>query len=156
MTSEHLSDKSDCPGGQLGPKTHPAQREWLPDDPMSMHAVSAPGNPHVMLAIVVEEFLHMGTSPEEIVQMARSGNYQALGGLYRTLGEAEFAAQVRAIAKRIGTPAIRCWEAPPETSAAQPVPLQIQWNPDAPSRPCDVSGTPCDDEIPETAQKETD
>ncbi len=86
-----------------GPKVHPAQREWLPDDPMDMHAVELPGSAQVMLEIIVEEFLRLGCGPEVIIAAAGTGEYQALGHLLQSFGGQEFARRVHAVAQRIGT-----------------------------------------------------
>ena len=49
-------------------KVHPATREVLPDDPMEMHGFEVPGDPNLMLRLLVEEYARMGWGAEEILQ----------------------------------------------------------------------------------------
>ena len=78
------------------PKIHPATREILPEDPMEMHGFEVPGDPNLMLRLLVEEYARMGWGAATIVQLARDPNYQALYGLLRyTPASSPFSAAMR-------------------------------------------------------------
>jgi hypothetical protein len=83
-------------------KVHPAGREILPDDPMEMHALEVPGDPNLMLRLLVEEYARMGWGAESILQLARDPNYQAFHGLWKYFGEEKLAARVRQTLSRCG------------------------------------------------------
>jgi hypothetical protein len=84
------------------PKIHPATREILPEDPLEMHGFEVPGDPNLMLRLLVEEYARMGFGPAAIVQLARDPNYQAFHGLLRMLGEEELTSRISQIVARCG------------------------------------------------------
>jgi hypothetical protein len=83
-------------------KVHPATREILPDDPMEMHGHEVPGDPDLMLRLLVEEYARIGWGLEPIMQLARDPNYQGFHRLYRLLGEDAFRRRVSEILSRCG------------------------------------------------------
>jgi len=92
---------------QIGPKTHPLDREMLPEDPLELHAFEVPGDVEVMFRIVIEEFARMGWDSAAIVELARNPFYQGLHGLLRLYGEAEFRRRVGRILARAGVIRVR-------------------------------------------------
>jgi len=97
----------------IGPKTHPLDREMLPEDPLELHGFEVPGDVEVMFRILMEEFARMGWDCAEIVELARNPFYQALHGLWRLHGEAEFRRRVAQILARVGVIRVREFIAPP-------------------------------------------
>ena len=83
-------------------KTHPLDREWLPEDPNEMFAVQLPGNPEVMLALVVEEYLRLGFAPDRILTLAADPNYRALHAAYLRWGESELRRRIESCVRRVG------------------------------------------------------
>ena len=84
------------------PKVHPASREVLPEDPMDLHGFEVPGDPNLMLRLLVEEYARIGWGTIEILQLARDPNYQAFHGLWQFFGEEELTAQIGKILARCG------------------------------------------------------
>ncbi len=99
-------------------KVHPASREILPDDPMDMHGVEVPGDPHLMLRLLVEEYARIGWGSQAILQLARDPNYQAFHGLWQLFGEDELRRLVTDIISRCGVMRVK-------TTEAQPPPDQL-------------------------------
>ena len=97
----------------VGPKTHPATREILPDDPMEMHGFEVPGDPQLMLRLLVEEYARLGWDSEAIMGLARDPNYQAFHGLLVLLGEEEFRRRVGEIISRCGVIRVKTKERAP-------------------------------------------
>jgi len=83
-------------------KVHPATREMLPDDPMEMHGFEVPGDPNLMLRLLVEEYARMGWGTEAILELARDPNYKAFHGLWRFFGEEELASRIQQVLSRCG------------------------------------------------------
>jgi hypothetical protein len=100
------------------PKIHPATREILPEDPMEMHNFEVPGDPDLMLRLLVEEYARIGWGAEAIMQLARDPNYQAFYGLMRLFGEEQLAARVRQILARCGVMRVK-------TNEIQPAPERL-------------------------------
>jgi hypothetical protein len=94
------------------PKIHPATREMLPDDPLDLQGVEVPGDPELMLKLLVEEYARMGFGIETVMDFARNPFYQAFYGLCVLFGEAEFYRRVAAVFARVGVTRVRCVEAP--------------------------------------------
>jgi hypothetical protein len=97
----------------IGPKTHPLDREMLPEDPLELQGFEVPGDAEVMFRIVIEEFARMGWDSAAIVELARNPFYQALHGLWRLHGETEFRRRVGQILARSGVTRVREIIAPP-------------------------------------------
>jgi hypothetical protein len=87
---------------RLVPKIHPATRPVEPEDPMTLHAVMAEGDPEVMLQCLVQEFAWMGWDTERILALFRDPFYPALHQLGRRYGEAGIRARVTALLGRMG------------------------------------------------------
>jgi hypothetical protein len=71
------------------------------DDPMELHGTQCCGDPGYMVDCIVEEYLRMGSSPEQILRLFRSPLYPPLHQLWRTRGPA-VEARIRDIAARCG------------------------------------------------------
>lgn len=84
------------------PKVHPATRLAEPEDPMNLHGFEVPGDPEVMLRMLVEEYARMGFGAEEIMRLFRDPFYQAFHGLYQIWGEEGVARRVGAIISKFG------------------------------------------------------
>ena len=84
------------------PKVHPATREILPDDPLEMHGFEVPGDPNLMLRLLVEEYARIGWGTDAIIGLARDPNYQAFHGLLQFFGDAELATRIRQTLGRCG------------------------------------------------------
>jgi hypothetical protein len=97
----------------LVPKVHPASREVLPEDPLNLHGFEVPGDPALMLHLLVEEYARLGAGAEQILMLARDPFYHAFHGLYRLLGEAELRRQVSEILRRCGVIRVRTREQTP-------------------------------------------
>ena len=95
------------------PKVHPATREILPDDPMEMHGFEVPGDPGLMLRLLVEEYARIGWEAQAIMRLARDPNYQALFGLLRFFGEEELTARVSQTLARCGVIRVKTTETEP-------------------------------------------
>ncbi len=105
------------------PKIHPATREILPEDPMEMHGFEVPGNPDLMLRLLVEEYSRMGWGSAEIMKLARDPNYTAFHGLLMFHGEEELQRRVSAVISRCGVMRVKQEERPVEPAAGQFVQL---------------------------------
>jgi hypothetical protein len=97
---------------QVGTKTHPASREMLPEDPLDLTGFEVPGDPDLMLRLLVEEYARMGWGLESILALARDPFYQAFHGLCVLYGEAELRRRVSAVLARVGVTRVRTVEAP--------------------------------------------
>lgn len=95
------------------PKIHPASREILPNDPMEMQAFELPGDPELMLRILVEEYARIGWGTEDIVSLSRDPNYTAFYALRQGLGEDELRRRVSRIVARCGVIRISAQETEP-------------------------------------------
>ena len=96
-------------------KVHPSSREILPDDPLAMHGVEVPGNPDLMLRLLVEEYARIGWGLESIMQLARDPNYRAFHGLWRRHGEGELRRRVAEVLSRCGVIRVKTEEREPVT-----------------------------------------
>jgi hypothetical protein len=101
------------PAPNAVPKVHPATREILPDDPMEMHGFEVPGDPGLMLRLLVEEYARIGWDARAIMQLARDPNYQALFGLLQMFGEEELMARIDQVAARCGVIRVKTKETEP-------------------------------------------
>lgn len=78
-------------------KVRPATRGLVPDDPMNRHAVQVPGDPEVMLQVLVEEFACTGWTLDAIRELAWDPFDEILHGLWEHYGDDEFCRRVREI-----------------------------------------------------------
>lgn len=96
----------------IGPKTHPATREMLPEDPMEMTGIEVPGDPDLMLRLLVEEYARIGWGRDALMQLARDPNYQSFHGLWRQMGEEALRQRIDQVLSRCGVMRVRYTEAP--------------------------------------------
>ena len=99
------------------PKIHPATRELLPEDPMEMQAFEVPGDPELMMRLLVEEYARIGLGADAIVQLARNPNYTAFHALLRSLGEIEFRRRVSGVIARCGVIRLKSTETEPSSES---------------------------------------
>lgn len=83
-------------------KVHPATRPVEPEDPLNLFGYEVDGDPHLMLAMVVEEYARIGYDCEALMRLARDPFHQALYSLWRLLGEQELRSRVEGILARCG------------------------------------------------------
>lgn len=107
------------------PKIHPSTREILPDDPMEMHGFEVPGDPDLMLSLLVEEYARMGWGTESIMGLARDPNYRGFHGLLKFHGEDELQRRVAKVISRCGVMRVKYVEQPVERPPEQLVQLGI-------------------------------
>ncbi len=103
-------DKTNKP---VGPKIHPATREVLPDDPMEIRGFQVPGDPQLMMRLLVEEYARVGWGVDSIMELAVDPNYQAFHQLLQQMGEEELRKQVSDIIARCGVMRVKTKEAAP-------------------------------------------
>jgi hypothetical protein len=84
------------------PKVHPLTRDVEPDDPLELMAHTAVGDPDVMLECILQEFLWMGWSEEELVGLFDHPGYPLLGELRRFFGDDEVRRRVAALVATCG------------------------------------------------------
>jgi len=99
----------------LVPKVHPASREVLPEDPMNLHGFEIPGDPELMLRLLVEEYARMGWGLEQVMQLARDPFYQAFHGLWQLYGEEGLSQRVVAVLRRCGVVRVKVTESTPRS-----------------------------------------
>ena len=92
------------------PKIHPASREVLPEDPMDLHGFEVPGDPDLMMRMLVEDYARMGWNTESIISLANDPNYQVFHGLLRMFGEVEFCRRVADVIGRCGVMRVKTTE----------------------------------------------
>lgn len=107
------------------PKVHPASREILPDDPMEMHGFEIPGDPELMLRLLIEEYARIGWGVEEIMQLSRDPNYTAFYGLWRSLGDSEYRQRVSNILARCGVVRVKTTETEPRSEQLVQISLPV-------------------------------
>ena len=95
------------------PKIHPASREILPDDPLEMHGFDVPGDPELMLRMLVEEYARIGWGLDDMMQLARDPNCTAFYGLSQAHGEQELRRRIAAILARCGVTRVNATETEP-------------------------------------------
>jgi hypothetical protein len=107
------------------PKVHPATREILPDDPMQMTGFEVPGDPDLMLRLLVEEYARIGWDFNAIMQLACDPNYQAFHGLLKSFGEQKLRTRVAQIISRCGVMRVTQTETEIEATPAQLVQIAL-------------------------------
>ncbi|WP_298867027.1 hypothetical protein, partial [uncultured Gimesia sp.] len=95
------------------PKIHPATREVLPDDPMELRGFQVPGDPQLMLRLLVEEYARVGWGIDSIMQLALDPNYEAFHKFLQQMGEEELRQQVGEIIDKCGIIRVKTKEAAP-------------------------------------------
>lgn len=103
----------------LEKKIHPATREMLPDDPLDLHGFEIPGDPELMLRLLVEDYARMGWSLDALLDMARNPFYAALHGLLLRFGETGLRERATAVLRRVGVMRVRVVEAPTDEQLVQ-------------------------------------
>jgi hypothetical protein len=98
------------PAPTAAPKIHPATREILPDDPLEMTGFEVPGDPGLMLRLLVEEYARIGWGASAILQLARDPNYRAFHGLRQFYGEEELRRRVVEAISRCGVMRVKTQE----------------------------------------------
>jgi hypothetical protein len=102
-----------------GTKTHPLDREMLPEDPLELQAFEVAGDTDLMSRIMIEEYARMGYGAADLLALARDPFFAALHGLLRLYGEEAFQHRVSEVLARVGVTRVRTVEAPPASSLLQ-------------------------------------
>ena len=108
---------------RVGPKVHPATREVLPEDPMDLQGFEVPGDPHLMMRLLVEDYARMGWNTEAIMSLANDPNYQVFHGLQRMFGEEELRRRIADVIGRCGVMRVKTTE--PESPPTQLVQIDL-------------------------------
>ena len=95
------------------PKVHPASRELLPDDPLEMQALEIPGDPELMLRMLVEEYARLGWGVDDLIRLSRDPNYFAFNGLWQQFGEEELRRRFEQVIARCGVMRVKIAESTP-------------------------------------------
>jgi hypothetical protein len=103
----------------IGPKTHPAAREMLPDDPLRLHGCEVAGDHELMLRLMVEEYARLGWGTDAMLRLARDPNYVGFHGLLRLYGEAGLRERIAKVVSRTGVLRVTEYEAPREPAAEE-------------------------------------
>ena len=101
-------------------KVHPASREVLPDDPLSLHGVELPGDTDLMLRLLVEEYARLGFGLDRLMDLARDSFYQSFHGLLSVYGEQELRRRMANVLDRVGVSRIKIVE-----QQVEPLPGQL-------------------------------
>jgi hypothetical protein len=84
------------------PKVHPATRAVEPEDPLSLHATPAVGDPEVMLHCLVQEYAWMGWDGESILGLFRDPSHPVLNGLFERFGEPSLRERIAGVLANTG------------------------------------------------------
>jgi hypothetical protein len=84
------------------PKVHPLSRMLEPEDPLELMATPAPGDPDVMVESIVQEFVWMGWSAEQLLEIFQNPMYPVLNQLREHLGDEVIRDKVQTIVERAG------------------------------------------------------
>lgn len=103
---------------QYVPKVHPATRPVEPEDPMNLFAVEVPGDPELMLRLLVEEYARMGWGLDELVRLFRDPFYVAAHGLWLHYGEEELRRRLTDLLGRVAVVRVK-------TTICSPPPEQL-------------------------------
>ena len=87
---------------RLVPKVHPLARDMAAEDPLELMAQTAVGDPDVMLECLLQEFVWMGWSPQQLLELFHHPGYPLLNELREFFGDAEVERRVAALVARIG------------------------------------------------------
>ena len=105
------------------PKVHPATREVLPEDPLDLHGFEVPGDPHLMMRMLVEDYARMGWNTEAIMSLANDPNYQVFHGLLQMFGEGELRRRIADVIARCGVMRVEITE--PKSPPTQLVQIDL-------------------------------
>jgi hypothetical protein len=83
--------------GRFVPKVHPATREVLPEDPLTLHATPVEGDPDVLIRAIVREYAWMGWDGEQILALFTDPFYPMLHSLWLALGETALRERIGAV-----------------------------------------------------------
>lgn len=95
------------------PKMHPATREMLPDDPLEMQACQFPGDPELMLRLLVEEYARLGWNLDALMELTRDPNYLAFHAFRQSQGEERLRRRIGEILARCGVMRVKTRESTP-------------------------------------------
>ena len=101
------------------PKVHPATRAVEPEDPMNLHGIEVPGDPEIMMRMLVEDFARLGYGLQDLMGLARDPFYHALHGVWLMYGEDELRRRLTTILSRVGVMRVRTVCAPDAPSLVQ-------------------------------------
>ena len=107
------------------PKVHPLDRLVEPEDPLELMAQTAVGDPDVMLECLLQEFVWMGWSRQQLLELFHHPGYPLLNELREFFGDAEVERRVAALLVRIGHWQFRETLVEPEEEPRGPELLQI-------------------------------
>lgn len=80
-------------------------KAFEPDDPMTLAAVSVPaGEPDLMAECLVEEYVRLGVSDDQLLALFRSPFFAGAHALYRARGEAHLRALIARVRQQWGQP----------------------------------------------------
>ncbi len=83
-------------------QAHPRDRAVEPEDPMSLNADSAEGDPSVMVDSLIEEYARMGWDAPRIENLFRQPFFMATASLGELYGEEGIRERVAAVLARFG------------------------------------------------------
>lgn len=84
------------------PKVHPLTRAVEAEDPMELMAEPVVGDPAVMLECILQEFLWMGWTPEQLLGLFHDPGYPVLGELRHYYGDEAIRRQLEAMVSHWG------------------------------------------------------
>lgn len=84
-------------------KVHPVTRGAEADDPMELVATPVEGDPDVMLECILQEFIWMGWTAEQLFGLFGSPLYPVLNELMAYYGEEQVRARIHALLGQSGT-----------------------------------------------------
>lgn len=99
---------------------HPAQRPAEPDHPMILEGGVVPGDTRYMAQCLLEEMLQAGLDRDDLLEMSRDPNYQALHAARVTLGDDPFELILQGAAARCGFLRVKTVGQPPLCSMMEP------------------------------------
>lgn len=83
-------------------KVHPMDREAEAEDPFELMADMVVGDPEVMMECILQEYVWMGWSREELLSLFRDPGYPVLCDLASFYGQAEVERRVDELLARMG------------------------------------------------------
>ncbi len=80
---------------------------------MAMHGFQIPGDPELMLRILIEEYARMGWTRQAIMELAGDPNYRGFHGLQQLDGEEELRHRIDAVLAKTGVMRVTAHEQEP-------------------------------------------